>query len=152
MDAMIRVVAAALTLALCAHARADPRPAAAPARDPELKVKESDEHRYSLVTQGAVGAASGVALAVGAVLLAEASTVYDGLAKGSDGSSCKPCSTSDLVHVRAVDYTGFALIGVGAALLATDIALIVLDAGYRKQHRERAVARGGRSLSLGVRF
>jgi hypothetical protein len=137
----------AVSVLLCAPVtRAEPR------TDPQLEFKDPEPHKVSLVTQGLLGATAGAVLVVGAAMLANASDVYRTLDTGSTGTSCRPCSDGDLTDVRARAYAGWALLGLGGALLVTDIALIVVDARSRSGRKERPLARAGHTLALGVRF
>jgi hypothetical protein len=135
---------------LCSHVvQAEPR---ADRADPVLQVKDNEPHVVSVVTQGLLGATAGAVMVVGAALVANATDAYRTLDQNtSAGASCRPCSSSDLTDVRTRGYVGYALLGLGGALLVTDIALIVIDARHRSTHMERPVARAG-SLGLGVRF
>jgi hypothetical protein len=132
-----------------------------PAADPPITpagAKTMEGHKISVLAQGAVGAASVVAAVIGTGLLVTAKREYDtnannSVANANSGmTSCRPCSTSDLAPIRALQYSGIALLGLGGGLLIADIALVIIDARYRGERRARALSRANGPLSLSVRF
>jgi hypothetical protein len=148
------VSALALVSADGGVARADTaEPGASSQNDPKLATTVQDDHKFSVALQGGLGAAGIAVGLIGASLLVNASDRARAEENAGAGDSCRPCSSGDLGAIRALQYTGYALLGVGGIVVIADIALIAVDATYRgKRKNERRAASLGRSLSLGVRF
>lgn len=127
-------------------------PQAATDPDPAVRGEASEPHRFPISTQGAIGAAAGAAALIGLVLIAEGTDKFKKMEAGATGSNCRPCSSSDLIGLKAQAYSGFALLGVGGALAITDIVLAVLDRRYRREKLPRPSASASKVLSVGVRF
>jgi len=120
--------------------------------EPTLERQDSPPHAISLYAQGGVGALAGAAIIVGIVLNYEARIQYPNLADGSQGLSCRPCSSGDLTHERALYYGGFAFLGLGAALAITDVVLVAIDATHRNSASSRRGVAWGAPSSLRVSF
>jgi hypothetical protein len=140
------IVAILVAASLCCAqtARADKPPA--PTTDPEPVRDDADVHRYSVALLGGLGAGAGAAVIIGGALIGNAVQLYLPLTQGrtskaGQGSdACLPCSDAQLAPIRGYYYGGVAVLGVGAILLVTDVALAIVDHNYRKEHRTRRVS------------
>jgi len=108
-----------------------PTPAiATPAAPPvdEGAHKPSAARRYAAPI--AIGAGALVVAAVGAGLLGSVKSDYD---KALGPTGCRPCSNDQIAPLEHRADAGYALLGVGGALVVVDVALIAVIATRAKK-------------------
>jgi len=98
------------------------------------KIAVEEPHRFSLITEAAVGVAGGAAALAGVALLADSYVRYNVLDGGGDGASCRPCSASQMATPRAELGLGIGLLALGGVLVITAGGLVAADRKYRHEH------------------
>lgn len=107
-----------------------------------------EPHRFPLVLQGVLGATSLSMLVAGGALVGSVEVEYKQALAGGSGDTCRPCTGGQIASLQGREYGGYALIGIGAVLAVTDIALIVLDT----QHVARLVPREAKLTALRMKL
>jgi tetratricopeptide (TPR) repeat protein len=114
-------------------APAPPTPAPAIAATPATPIDDGARPHSSLrrwAAPIAIGAGALAAAAIGAGLLGSVKSDYDA-ALGPSG--CRPCSNDQIAPLERRADAGYALLGVGGALVVVDVALIAVTVARGKK-------------------